>query len=248
MSGETKGIAAKLLNAQRSVDAVVKRGRNVDQNYAYATAADVIQVSRQALHDAGLLGAIHSVEITNRRPFTSRKGAEGLHVEVGVELRIIDPESPDNSALDFPAIGAGADYGGGDKAALKAQTAATKYAYANALALPFADFEPEKDVAGEAGRLPEQKADPTTALPDEDVTELAKLFGESGFDFNRLCVAIGSVGAEAPKINRRDSIRKSVASLTPEQAIKLGNILDAAAKQRARKAAKEQPAKQEPAE
>lgn len=229
-----KGLAAKLLDAQRSVDAVVKRGRNVDQKYAYATAADVIQVSRQALHDAGLLPAIHSVEITNRRPFQTKSGTAGLHVEVGVTLRITDPES--GEAMESPAIGAGADYGGGDKAALKGQTAATKYAYANALALPFADFEPEKDAPGEAGRLPEQKADPATALPDADVTELAKLYGESGFDFGRLCMAIGSVGGEAPKINRKDSIRKSVASLTAAQAIKLGNVLDAAAKERAKKA------------
>lgn len=221
-------LAEKLLAAQRSVDAVVKRGRNTDQNYQYATAADVIQVSRQALHEAGLFPAIGDVTITNRREFTTKNGTKGLHVEVGVVLRVTDPES--GESLEFPAIGAGADYGGGDKAALKGQTAATKYAYAGALALPFADFEPEKDVQGEAGRLPEQKADPEASLPDEEVAALAKLYKASGYTFERLCTAIGSVGGDAPKINRKDSIRKAVASLSTEQAAKLGNVLDAAAK------------------
>lgn len=221
-------VHAKLLTAQQSVAAVVKRGKNTDQNYTYAMAADVIDVARKALHDAGLYPTVTQVEVTSRRPFTSKKGTEGLHVEVAVKLQITDPES--KTSLDFIAFGAGADYGGGDKSVLKAQTAATKYAYANALALPFADHDPEKDVIGEAGRLPEQKADPSTALPDERVDELAKAYKASGFTFERLCTAIGAAGGDAPKINRKDSIRKAVASLTVEQADKLHNILDAAEK------------------
>ena len=44
-------------------------------------------------------------------------------------------------------------------------------------------------------------------------------------EFSRLCVLFGSVGAEAPKINRGDSLRVALRQLTPEQADKLDKLL-----------------------
>ncbi len=217
-------VHAQLLKAQQSVDAVVKRGKNTQQNYTYAQASDVIAVCRKALHDAGLYSAIVGVKVKQRRTFTSSKGAEGLYVEVRVTLCVSSAEE-DN--LLFWAMGAGADYGGGDKAILKAQTAATKYAYANALALPFSDLDPEKDVEGEPGRLPEQKADPEKALPKERVEELGKLLTGSTVTYERLCLILGSMGANAPKAKRKDSIRKAIGELTEAQATQLANVLDA---------------------
>lgn len=94
------------------------------------------------------------------------------------------------------------------------------------------------DTAAEAGQvaegsvgLPAAEGDGpgSPSLSDAEVTELAKLYAASGYTFERLSTAIGSVGGDAPKINRKDSIRKAVASLSREQADKLGNILDAAA-------------------
>lgn len=214
----------KLLKAQQSVDAVVKRGNNTQQNYTYAQASDVIAVCRKALHEAGLFSAISSASPIERRSFTSSKGAEGLYVEVRVSLEVNDEEG---DKLLFSAVGAGADYGGGDKAILKAQTAATKYAYSNALALPFADHDPEKDVAGEPGRLPEQKADPEKALPEAKVEELGKLLTESKISYDRLCLVLGGMGADAPKAKRKDSIRKALAELTEAQAKQLETLLTA---------------------
>lgn len=226
-------VHVKLLDAQRSVDAVVKRGQNTEQRYSYATAADVIGVCRKALHDAGLYSAVTATKVTERQEFVTQKGTKGLHVEVRVTLWIRDPEAINNlkpnspGAVAFEARGAGADYGGGDKAVLKAQTAATKYAYANALALPFADHDPEKDT-GEPGRLPEQKADPKKALPEEKVEEIGKLLKDSSIGFDRLCLIFGSIGANAPKVKRKDSIRKAVAELTEAQATQLENVLASA--------------------
>lgn len=224
----------KLLKAQQSVDAVVKRGQNTQQRYSYATAADVIAVCRKALHEAGLYSAVIKTKVKERHEFITAKDAKGLHVEVEVTLAIRDPEAKaptlgtagDPVGVTFKALGAGADYGGGDKAVLKAQTAATKYAYASALALPFADHDPEKDT-GEPGRLPEQKADPKKALPEEKVEELGALLKDSTVGFDRLCLILGSMGADAPKAKRKDSIRKALAELTEAQAEQLANVLDA---------------------
>lgn len=225
---EAKSLATKLLEAQQSVDAVVKRGQNkgTGQGYNYATAADVIEVSRKALHDAGLIGFIREVQILDNRPITSGKGTAGMFAQVGVTLIIADaanpglPEGPrenGGSGIGFTALGAGIDYPG-DKAVYKAQTGATKYAYANALALPFADHDPEKDVGNEPGRLPEQKPEPGKALPDEKVDEIAKAVKASKIGFSDLSLLLGAVGADAPKAKRKDSIRKALAELTEERA------------------------------
>lgn len=222
---KTDGLAVKLLKAQESVAAVVKRGQNTEQRYSYATAADVIDVSRKALHGAGLVSAITDVDVTARRPFETKNKTKGLHVEVAVKLVVIDPDSDQEQA--FIAVGAGADYGGGDKAPLKAQTAATKYAYANALALPFADHDPEKDVAGEPGRLPEQKPDPEKALSEERVKEILAAVKSAELGFSDLTTLMGAAGAEGPAIKRKDSIRKAIASMTEQQAEFFLSALDA---------------------
>lgn len=209
-------VHAKLLEAQQSVDAVVKQGHNSEQNYNYATAADVIAVCRKSLHDAGLVPAIEASVTTERHDFKTKKGTEGLYVEVKVNLKITDPE--DESFAIFNATGAGADYGGGDKAPLKAQTAATKYVYANALALPFADHDPEKDVAGEPARPP---AGTKPEMIDADrTTAIGKAISAAALPFETLCNVFGAAGADAPKIDRGDSKYKAVRAMTPEQADK----------------------------
>lgn len=65
------------------------------------------------------------------------------------------------------------------------------------------------------------------ALPDERIDEIGKAAHEAGLDFQRLCLLYTAVGAEAPKIARRDSIRKATAQLTAEQADELlGRLAD----------------------
>jgi len=79
--------------------------------------------------------------------------------------------------------------------------------------------------AAENGRDAAGGPDTAATIESGDVDNIARMYGSSGFDFERLCLAISTVGGEAPKINRKDSIRKSVASLTYEQANDLTTIL-----------------------
>lgn len=219
-------VHAKLLKAQQSVEAVVKQGTNTEQKYKYALAADVVGVSRKALHDAELVSAVADARVTHRQEFTTKSGTKGLHVEAKIRLRVTDPES--GESVEFSAAGAGADYGGGDKAVLKAQTGATKYAYANALALPFADHDPERDLPGEAGRAP--KVEREERIDKDKVREVASLLAkarEAGLEFDRLALMFGAAGAESPAIDRKDSREKAVRALTDEQAEQLLSALDA---------------------
>lgn len=228
------GIDAKLLAAQMSVEGVVKKGWNEDKSYHYATASDVVEVARGALHEVGLFSAIADVHGIEREAISARSGSGGFYVELLVTLRITDAAS--GEVREFVGAGAGADYGGGDKAILKATTAATKYAYGSALALPFLDADPERDAPGTAARVPAQTPDPERGIDDDSIRKIATAYKASGIDFPRLCAVIGGVGGEAPKINRRDSIRKAVAELSPEQGEQILSTLDALAAEAAKAA------------
>lgn len=73
---------------------------------------------------------------------------------------------------------------------------------------------------------PQPKGDP---LPEDRVNHLGKAIGTVGVHYDRLCLLFGSVGADAPPINRSDSLRKALRALTPEQAEKFDAALQAEA-------------------
>lgn len=93
-----------------------------------------------------------------------------------------------------------------------------------------AEHDPEP-AAIEAEPDPQPEPEPQAqedAMSEAEITEIAKLYGASGWTFERLCTAIGSVGGDAPKINRRDSIRVAMRALTFKQGLALADALDSA--------------------
>lgn len=113
-----------------------------------------------------------------------------------------------------------------------AQTRATSKALGSVLrfVVTLAGYSgtPAEEVMDEPQRRPDPqpKGDP---LPDERVTKLGKGIAAVGLGFERLGLLLGSVGADAPAINRSDSIRKALRALTPEQAGRLEEALNAEA-------------------
>lgn len=102
-----------------------------------------------------------------------------------------------------------------------AQTRATSKALASVLrfVITLAGYEGTPAEEADAVVVQEQQPAPVATLPDEKVTELYDAAKAAfGSDFARLVLVIGTVGANAPKINRKDSIRKALAALTVEQA------------------------------
>lgn len=77
---------------------------------------------------------------------------------------------------------------------------------------------PAEEVGAEEAQQPpdpQPKGDP---LPDDRVNKLGRAIGVVGLHFDRLCLIFGSIGADAPPINRSDSLRKALRALTPDQA------------------------------
>lgn len=200
-------IPAKLAEAQAAVKPVAKAGHNTQQSYRYATAEDVVRAAQKALAVAGLVCEF-SFDVTDETPIQSRSGSAGLIVNVAGELILSDPDS--GQTLTRQVIGSGADFPG-DKAIYKAMTGARKYALLHLLAIPLGE-DPEGDTEG-----PQKAVEgPQTATTKAQAKAIAAAM--KGVPFDRICLLIGSVGGDAPKINRPDSIGKAVLALKADQA------------------------------
>ena len=134
-----KKIAAKMIAVMRECRHIAKNGTNSFHGYTYATSADVLSKVNAALVEQGLASLVIPELISLEEVKTVKGNIEHL-ATVKVNITLIDRDS-DESVL-ITGIGSGQD--SGDKAVLKAQTAAIKYAYMLSLSISTGD-DPEAD-------------------------------------------------------------------------------------------------------
>ena len=136
---ENTKIAKKLVNVMNECSHIVKNGLNSYHKYKYATAEDVLLKVNEAL-TKNRIASVVIPEIASMVDVTNLKGNTEHLATVNVQIKLIDSES--GESVDFFGIGSGQD--AGDKAVMKAQTAAIKYAYMLSLCIATGD-DPEAD-------------------------------------------------------------------------------------------------------
>lgn len=128
-------IAAKLLIAAEACGYVQKDGNNAFHRYRYASAANILGHVNDALTKAGLAVVETLPEIVSE----TGAGKERV-VTARMTLTVGDTETTERAT--FRGLGSGMD--SGDKAVMKAITAATKYAWMGAFSISTGD-DPEAD-------------------------------------------------------------------------------------------------------
>lgn len=118
---------------------VLKKGENNFHHYKYATSADVLEKVNASLVKNGIC-SIAVPELLNIVDVTNSKGNIERLATVKMNILLIDKDS--GETVTITGIGSGQD--SGDKAVMKAQTAAIKYAYMLSLAISTGD-DPEAD-------------------------------------------------------------------------------------------------------
>ncbi len=118
---------------------ISKGGQNSFHGYSYVTSADVLEKVNTAMADVGLVSTVMPSMI-DFREVPNAKGNIEKHATVQVEVTIHDTDS--GESITFGGIGSGQD--SGDKAIMKAETAAIKYAYMLSLCIATGD-DPEAD-------------------------------------------------------------------------------------------------------
>ena len=146
MSEQAK-IATKMAAAAKRIGyGVQKDGRNDHQKYDYTSAANVRLQCGKAMGDERIaVSSVLTVLCSEQR--MSANGKPQNHVEVLATLTFIDADS--GESLTAQGIGCGTD--SGDKAPMKAVTAAEKYAYVSAFTLAMGE-DPEGDAATDEHR------------------------------------------------------------------------------------------------
>ena len=133
------GIARKLVLIMGECSHVAKDGFNDYHKYKYASAAGVLEAINAALVKHKVASVVTPTILSNF-DVTNAKGNVEHQVTVGCNIMLIDSET--GESIDLYGIGTGQD--AGDKAVMKAETAAIKYAYLLSLAISTGD-DPEAD-------------------------------------------------------------------------------------------------------
>lgn len=136
---ENTKIAKKLVNVMIECGHIAKNGLNSYHQYKYATAEDVLLKVNSAL-TKNKIASVVIPEIASMVDVINLKGNTEHLVTVNVQIKLIDSES--GECVDLFGIGSGQD--AGDKAVMKAQTVAIKYAYMMSLCIATGD-DPEAD-------------------------------------------------------------------------------------------------------
>lgn len=132
-------LAKKLIEVMEECAYVTKNGVNNFHKYKYATSADVLEKVNTAMVKHGVC-TIAIPEIVSMDEITTVKGNVERLATVKINITFIDKDSEDS--ITITGLGSGQD--AGDKAVMKAQTAAIKYAYMLSFAIATGD-DPEAD-------------------------------------------------------------------------------------------------------
>ena len=132
-------LAGKFLEVMKECRHIAKNGENDFHGYKYATSADVLGRVNAALVKYGI-ASVATPELLDMTDVTTAKGNIEHLATVKIEIKLLDQESGEE--LSISGLGSGQD--SGDKAVMKAQTAAIKYAYMLSLAISTGD-DPEAD-------------------------------------------------------------------------------------------------------
>lgn len=136
---ENNNIAKKLVEVMKDAAYVQKNGRNGFHGYSYATASDVLSKINESLTKHNISCCVLPELISMDNVVTAKGNKEHL-ATVKVTIMLTDADSGQVATLT--GLGSGQD--SGDKAIMKAQTAAIKYAFMLSLCISTGD-DPEAD-------------------------------------------------------------------------------------------------------
>ena len=145
-------LAKKFIEVMKECSYVEKHGTNDYHGYQYATSADVLAKVNASLVKHGI-ASVAVPELLDMVDVTTAKGNTEKLATVQMQITLIDTESGESFAI----IGIGSGQDSGDKAVMKAETAAIKYAYMLSLAISTGD-DPEADTLTEESAATEMES------------------------------------------------------------------------------------------
>lgn len=157
-------LARKFIEVMKECSYVEKNGTNTYHNYQYATSADVLAKVNASLVKHGI-ASVAVPDLLDMVDVTTAKGNTEKLATVQMNITLVDTES--GETFTITGIGSGQD--SGDKAVMKAETAAIKYAYMLSLAISTGD-DPEADMQNDMSTEQQKRqTNVTSAAPMKPV-------------------------------------------------------------------------------
>ena len=144
---ENAKIAKKLVAVMSECSHVGKNGLNSYHQYKYATAEDVLCKVNEAL-TKNKLASVVTPALDSVVDVVNLKGNKEHLATISVKIELIDADSGESIVLQ--GFGSGQD--AGDKAIMKAQTAAIKYAYMMSLCIATVQKQVLKQKGGQGNQ------------------------------------------------------------------------------------------------
>ena len=132
--------AKKLSELSQKIGFIEFDSENRHQKYKYASAASVLRKVNVAAGEVGL-AALADAEVLQFHLSEDSNGKTKAYAVVKVTITLLDTDT--GFGMSFSGVGSGSDKG--DKAVMKATTAAKKYAWADTLILGWGAMDPEDD-------------------------------------------------------------------------------------------------------
>lgn len=134
-------LVEKLVAVSKEIGFLEFDKKNTGQGYKYVSAASVIRKLNLELAKHGLLAYVSTEFVSHFQEFVNTKGNKSILACVTCGITFTDGTD------SITAYGSGSGSDAGDKAVMKAATAAYKYAIAHALTLGWDAADPEEDNA-----------------------------------------------------------------------------------------------------
>ena len=178
-------IAKKLVKVMQECSFVPKNGTNSYHNYKYATAEDVLSAVNKSLAKYGIACIVIPTLESNIDVVNQKGNIEHL-ATVSVHIQLIDSES--GESVDLFGMGSGQD--AADKAVMKAQTAAIKYAFMLSLCIATGD-DPEADAGTDERNYGEPQTRYQKPMARRNNPPAANQNGGNDNGTGAVCVACG---------------------------------------------------------
>lgn len=220
-------LSTKLAEVMKEVGYVQKDARNEYHKYRYASAEAVLKKVNAALSERGI-AVSSAAHLEQYVPAETKE--DTAHAIVRLALTFHDGDE----SLTVEGLGEGSDKG--DKATMKANTAALKYAMANAFLISWGD-DPEADSETDieaARRVPLAPQEDPTGDGEIDLSQypawqklIAEMAGKKGVRELREAVMFAALaGWDQDQLNiRADEIGFDPAGVNYVQAVKLRDML-----------------------
>lgn len=189
------GIAAIMAEVGTKVSYLQKRGSNDAQGYKYARAQDVFLKVNEELHARGVACVASEVELLES---VSGLGKSGNQHRALVRITQTYRHDESGETVTFQGLGGGQD--SGDKAVMKANTAALKYLLTNAFNISWGDDPEATDP---------ETGEPTAKPAKKEPKPKPKRKPSGAAEHRMLLKAI----AEAPDEKALDALRDQVLKL-----------------------------------